>query len=254
MSDSDKRRILLVDDEKHLLLSLRDYLTFENFDVVMAKSGEEALAKLDSTKPDLIVLDISMPGMGGVGFLRRISSEDGTPEYPVLVLTARSTMKDFFDTVTVDGFLSKPCKETDLVAKIRAILSKKKITEEKRERVKKKILLAEDDPGIARNLTAAINEAGYEVDIVEKGPEVLEKAAIIKPDLFVLKELLPGLNGSAIIPMLKIMPSVNTVPVILYDESRANDNSTPLLSNKAVNKILRNAQPATIMQAVREVL
>ena len=63
-----KEHILLVDDEKHLLVSLRDYLTFEHFTVTTAQSGEEALEVLERITPDLIVLDISMPGMGGMGF------------------------------------------------------------------------------------------------------------------------------------------------------------------------------------------
>jgi len=89
MNDKLKQRILLIDDDKHLLKTLSDFLRFENFDVEQAHDGEEAFHALDTFDPDLIVLDISMPGMGGLNFLRHVSAKDANPSYPVLVLTAR---------------------------------------------------------------------------------------------------------------------------------------------------------------------
>lgn len=256
MNEPVKERVLLVDDEKHLLVSLRDCLIHENFEVILAQSGEEALALLEEKPgPDLIVLDISMPGMGGMGFLRRISSPEGIPSCPVLVLTARSTMKNFFDNIAVDGFLAKPCEEGKLVRKIRQILAARKAKPAKEARAVRKILLAEDDATIAHDLVTAVSRAGFEVELVKSGPEVLEKAASGRPDLILMKEILPRLNGSAVAGLMDVMPSVSTIPVVLYDETKKDQESSPRLGAlRCIKKVLKTSEAAALIQAVRSVL
>ena len=117
-----KQRILLVEDDPHLVLTLRDFLSFEGYDVATAADGEQGLAQARTCPPDLIILDISMPGMGGLGFLNQIKGADGRPRYPVMVFTARSAMKEFFDTLPIDGFVEKPCERAELLARIRSAL------------------------------------------------------------------------------------------------------------------------------------
>jgi len=257
MNEEGKDRLLLVDDEKHLLISLREYLVYEKFDVAVAQSGEDALSQLEKGfRPDLIILDISMPGLGGLGFLRRISDEDGKTKYPVLVLTARSKMEEFFGTVNVDGFLAKPCDEAKLVRKIREILAVRKTLPERQGRTRKLVLLAEDDDRAGRSIRQALDGAGYEVEVVGKGPEVLERASIVMPDLILMKEVLPRLNGSAVASLVGVMPSLARVPVLIYDDTLPETADMPARysSVKCVRKVLRSSQPATLVSAVQELL
>jgi DNA-binding response OmpR family regulator len=256
MTSTAKERILLVDDEKHLLISLRDYLTFENFDITIAQSGEEALAKLKTLTPDLIILDISMPGMGGLGFLKEISSTDGKLRHPVLVLTARSMMADFFGNLDVDGFLAKPCDETALVSKIRAIMSKHKAAKEKLQRRIKRVMIAEDDDKISRQLVSTFESAGYNVVVVTSGPEVLEKATTDKPDVLLIKEILPRLNGSAVAALVDVMPSLSSTPIILYDANRtSNDGAAEKFNRlKCVKQFLPTSDANRLLKAIKEVL
>ncbi|MBV5332248.1 response regulator, partial [bacterium] len=71
--ETNKRKLLLVDDDPSLLETLGDFLTFEGYEVLCAASGEEALVKMRPFQPDLIILDMGMPGMGGTGFMDRIT-------------------------------------------------------------------------------------------------------------------------------------------------------------------------------------
>jgi CheY-like chemotaxis protein len=251
MSDV-KEHILLVDDEKHLLVSLRDYLTFEHFTVSTAQSGEEALEVLKELEPDLIVLDISMPGMGGMGFLKRISTPEGKPRYPVLVLTARSMMADFFQGIAVDGFVAKPCNEAELTGMIRSIIAKYRSLSEKTKRDKPKILLAEDDEVYSRRIGEALKAAGYEVELAASGPELLEKAAAGKPDIIVMKEILPRLNGTAVAALLEVMPSTSGIPVVLYDDALTGDEPDSIRAGlaKTIRKDLRGSNPDQLLKAV----
>ena len=256
MSPSTKNHILLVDDEKSLLISLRDHLLHAGFDVTIARSGEEAMKKLEEMEPDLIILDISMPGMGGIGFLKRISAGGAKPKYPVLVHTARSAMAEFFDTLDVDGFLAKPCDEGEMVSKIRRILAARQGVEKKEERTQLRILLAEDDGEIFRRTEKAFADAGYEIDVVTTGPEVIARAALTKPDVIVMKEILPRLNGSVVAGMLAVMPSLAQVPVIVYDETLRKDDSTlpRYASLRNLKKFVRGTDVSELLAAVADVV
>jgi DNA-binding response OmpR family regulator len=115
------KTILLVEDEEHLCVTVSDFLTFKGYAVEVARSGEEALERLESLTPDLIILDISMPGIGGMGFLQRMSRGSGESP-PVLILTARANLQSFFDGLDVAGFVSKPCEKGLLLKQIQRIL------------------------------------------------------------------------------------------------------------------------------------
>ena len=118
---STQRKILLIDDDPSLRVTVGQFLRFEKYDVTTAESGEAALEVLKTLRPNLIILDMSMPGMGGIGFLKSIM-KDKKPAYPVLVLTARSQMAEFFADIEVDGFLTKPADPDALLQEVARIL------------------------------------------------------------------------------------------------------------------------------------
>lgn len=249
-------KILLVDDERHLLISLKDCLVNERFDVVTASSGEEALDKLENVKPDLIVLDISMPGMGGLGFLRHITDEKGKTRYPVLVLTARSLLENFFKSVSVAGFLTKPCDETKLIRAIVKILATNKKQPSRAPSQRLTVLLAEDDDHLLPGISIALSKAGYTVVNVQNGPDVLDKAVTIKPDVVVMKDVLPHMNGSAVARMIDVMPSLSGIPVVLYDERlkgiKVDDSKPPVA--RCVRQHVPTNQAESLVDAVQAAL
>lgn len=251
-----RKRVLIVDDNKHLLVTLGDYLTFEGYEVTTALSAEEALRKLDKSSTDLIILDIAMPGMGGIGFLKRIAGEDGKPRYPVLVLTARPRMEEFFSAVEVDGFLSKPCTETALVHKIREILEARGSAPQPAEPTRRCILLVENKHRAARDTAAVFEAAGFDVEIVSSGAEALDRASASRPHVIVIKELLPKMSGSTVCSMLKAMPGIRTIPVVLYDATRALESvrGYSYTEPAGVDKVVTTSEPAVILGVVRELL
>jgi DNA-binding response OmpR family regulator len=217
-----RRKILLVDDDTSLLVTLGDFLKFEGYEVVTANSGEQALEKLAGFDPDLIVLDMSMPGMGGIGFLRQITASDGKISHPVLVLTARSNMAEFFANVNVDGFIAKPCNPQDLLMEVSRIIFLRRgeeVETQVRPRKRLKVVLGEDDDGVAQRLTVGLVNEGYLVDRVSRGPEVVERSVMERPDVIVVKSVLSGMNGDAVVLLLKEMPQVREIPVVIYDDS-----------------------------------
>lgn len=116
-----KAKILLVDDEKKILTMLRAYLEKEDYQIVEALDGRQALDAFRQEKPDLIVLDIMLPVMDGLEVCREIRR---TSEAPVIMLTARDEDADKLIGLELgaDDYITKPFSPKELVARIRAVL------------------------------------------------------------------------------------------------------------------------------------
>jgi DNA-binding response OmpR family regulator len=113
--------ILVVDDKSSVRQVVRDYLTEEGFRAVTAENGRDALFVARHEKPDLILLDIMMPEMGGYEFLRAYRKERNTP---IILLTARLEESDKVLGLELgaDDYVTKPFGMRELVARIRAVL------------------------------------------------------------------------------------------------------------------------------------
>src|SRR5665647_2621639 len=115
-------RILVVDDEQSITDLVAMALRYEHFAVQVAHSGREALDAVETFSPDLVVLDIMMPGIDGFEVARRL--RNGGASLPVLFLTARDATEDKVRGLTLGGddYMTKPFSVEELVARIRAIL------------------------------------------------------------------------------------------------------------------------------------
>jgi DNA-binding response OmpR family regulator len=120
--DGGKKRVMLVDDDEHLLQTLGDALEHGGYEVLRARSGEEALQELATQSADVIILDVCMPGIGGVGFLKQISDGHSATSIPILVHTVRAATESFFEGLQVAGFLAKPSPYHVVRARVEAIL------------------------------------------------------------------------------------------------------------------------------------
>ncbi|BBI61536.1 hypothetical protein HSBAA_28420 [Vreelandella sulfidaeris] len=81
-------KVLVVDDEPNIVLSLEFLMEQAGFEVVTAEDGEQALARVKDAQPDLLLLDISLPGISGFDVLERLRSEEATAQLPIIMLTA----------------------------------------------------------------------------------------------------------------------------------------------------------------------
>lgn len=116
-----RSRVLVVDDDLEMCAMLREYLAKEQFDVDLAHDGDAALRAVGSARPDIVLLDVSMPSLGGFEVLRRLRGES---DLPVLMLTARDEYGDRIHGLELgaDDYLTKPFNARELVARIHAIL------------------------------------------------------------------------------------------------------------------------------------
>lgn len=216
--ETNKRKLLLVDDDPSLLETLGDFLTFEGYEVLCAVSGEDALVKMRSFQPDLIILDMGMPGMGGIGFLDRITNPDGRTLYPVLVLTARASMAEYFADKQIAGFIAKPCDPPDLLLEVGRILfmvagEGRHVAASKGAR---RLVVGESDPVLRQTLRKELASAGFEVEAFATGPEALEACVALKPDAVVMRLELEGMSADEVVAMLKRLPNTRGIKALVY--------------------------------------
>lgn len=120
-----KKHILVVDDEIGALTLIGIMLERGGFSVLKAKDADSALAVLEKDMPDLIILDVMMPGMNGIDLCALIRSRRETAHIPILILSARGDADSIMKGMEAgaDDYLPKPILHHDLVAKVRTMLS-----------------------------------------------------------------------------------------------------------------------------------
>ena len=118
------KSILVVDDEENIRFLYKEELIDEGYDVTLASGGNEALELLKTKKPDLITLDIKMPGMDGIETLRRIKEID--KNIPVILCTAYGQYKQDFSSWASDAYVVKSADLEELKTKIKTVLAENK--------------------------------------------------------------------------------------------------------------------------------
>ena len=117
------RKILVVDDERHIVRLVEVNLTRAGYDVVVAYDGIEALEVVGKETPDMIVLDVMMPRMDGFEVLKKLQADESTQNIPVIMLTAKAQDADIFKgwSSGVSSYLTKPFNPRELLTFVERI-------------------------------------------------------------------------------------------------------------------------------------
>jgi DNA-binding response OmpR family regulator len=117
-------KILIADDEPNILISLEFLMKREGYEVTVARDGVEALAAIVATRPDLVLLDVMMPGKTGFEVCQEVRTQDGLKDVRILMLTAKGRDTDVAKGLALgaDAYVTKPFSTRELVQKVRSML------------------------------------------------------------------------------------------------------------------------------------
>ena len=123
-------KILVVDDEWELRNILTEFLTGEGYDVIQASNGKEALESAEKEEPQVILLDVKMPGIDGIEVCRRLKEEDKTRFIPIIMVTALEDRDVDAFVEGADDFVTKPFSLVELSFRVKSMLRIKYLTDD----------------------------------------------------------------------------------------------------------------------------
>lgn len=133
-----KAKVLVVDDERDIIELVSYNLEVEGFQVISATAGEKALELVDQENPDIIILDLMLPGIDGLDVCRELKKNDRTSSIPVVMLTAKGEESDIVIGLELgaDDYITKPFSPRVLVARVKALLRRIESKKEDRKIIK----------------------------------------------------------------------------------------------------------------------
>lgn len=222
-----KKKILIVDDDPTSQKLLESMLPADRYSVIKANNGEEALKFAFNQPPDLILLDIMMPGIDGYEVTRKIKKHKKTKDIPIIIVTALDGHENKLKGLEegAEELLNKPVHSAELLARIRSMLRLKEYRDqltirtlsgesfgglpEPGEKVQIKeeeiphILLVEDTEVDAKLVKNALEGETFHLTTVKNGKDVFSEVKLKDIDLILLDILLPDINGFEICRRLK---------------------------------------------------
>jgi two-component system cell cycle response regulator len=228
-------RILIVDDIEANVKLLEAKLASEYFDTLTAYDGESALETAREQAPDLILLDVMMPGMDGIEVCRALRADERTAHIPVVMLTALSDIEDRVRGLEAgaDDFLSKPANDLTLFSRVRSLIRLKMMIDELRARqatnggdagvsmaqiaedAAGSILLIEHDEIQRQNLERKLADGGHEVLTAASGADGMNLARDRQPDLVIVAVDLGAEDGLRLVSQLRGDERMRHLPILL---------------------------------------
>jgi signal transduction histidine kinase/DNA-binding response OmpR family regulator len=198
--------VLVIDDDPNACELMARGLSKENFKVVTAPTGEEGIKVAREIRPDVITLDVLMPGMDGWAVLRMLKSDPDLCEIPVIMITMMDD-KEMGHTLGAADFLPKPIDRDRLVGTLRKFRNKPGAA--------CPVLVVEDDPSIREMMRRALEADGWQVSEAENGKVALAKVEEKRPDLILLDLMMPEMDGFEFVNALRRDEKWAGIPVVV---------------------------------------
>jgi len=252
--DNKKLKILVVDDDKNFVAMVCEILEMRGYELYFVHNGEDAIDCLREVKPDLIIMDINMPKMGGVALYDKIALPDGTPMYPTIVCSGHDTYKDLFVDLHVDGFVTKPFKVEEFLKTIDEVIRKKKLKDvaglHQKDTSQKKVLIVEDDAKNRAELSALFLDAGFIVNTASNYEQASERAMPEVYDLIVMKQGIHDGPEFYIGELFKLPHIKRTMLLVYFPEAKKLDMLTEqkLVDLFGNNNLITHSDPVLVFE------
>ncbi|HKZ30983.1 MAG TPA: response regulator [Vicinamibacteria bacterium] len=219
--------VLVVDDEKATRELITRGLEKEGFRLLVASSGEEALRLAREKKPDVISLDVLMPGMDGWTVLRALKADPITAPIPVVMVSMLDD-RDIGHALGASDYLTKPFDRQKLVTALRRF---------RRDGKDRPVLVVEDDAPTREVIKRSLERDGWSVNEADNGRRGLQSVARQVPDLILLDLMMPEMDGFEFVAELRKSESGRRIPVVVVTAKEITEEDRRRL-NGQVRRVL----------------
>lgn len=272
---SQLRRILIAEDDRFMANICRLKFEEAGFSVLVAHDGHDVVEQLILNPPDVVLLDLMIPGLDGVGVLKFLRSRDRLRNLPVVVISNSSHFSGVVQQAWQAGathFISKAEASPDMMIEevFKAMMPKETsdapltqagISADEPPPLppvrpnsgppRIKVLLADDDTVIHNVLTYFLNLAGFEVRSAFDGRQAMEMAISQAPDLLILDGMMPGLDGIQVLERWSIHPTLSTVPVLMLTGDADEGKRATAMEHGAVAYLVKPFSPEELVKRVQ---
>jgi PAS domain S-box-containing protein len=204
--ETGQRTILIVDDEAHIRELLKQELHEAGYGVREAADGREALAEIRRERPDLVILDVMMPEMGGFDVAAVLKGDPQTADLPIIILSVIEDRERGY-RLGVDRYLTKPIESGVILEEIERLLAQGVSHH--------KVMVVDEDTSTLKTLAEVLRAKGYEVTGASSGQEAVDKALHDRPDMIILSAL-PSQQRDAI-KALRFEKGLEHVLFLMFD-------------------------------------
>ncbi len=267
-------RVLVVDDIFPNVKLLEAKLSSEYYDVLTASNGKEALEKVEAENPDLVLLDVMMPGMDGFEVCQRIKQNPASAHIPVVMVTALTETEDKVRGLEAgaDDFLSKPINDTALMARVRSLVRLKMTTDEWRVRENTasqlgvvdgfsnvmeqstkgaNILVIEDKDYEERKIFQTLQQDDHNITTVHSGADLMARISAQNFDLIIISLNLDNEDGLRLCSHVRSNEKSRLSPILMIAESADMKRVAHGLEIGAHDYILRPVERNELLARVR---
>lgn len=252
-------RIMVVDDDRTMRTLVQELLNETYYLVETASSGEEALRRIHTAPPDVVVLDLLMPEMDGFEVLDRLRSEPATRDLPVIILTSKDLdreEKEILREQTHRTIAKGRLDRETLLRDLDSALTKLEIGLTGTGPDRPLLLVVDDNATAALQIQTALEENGLGVIVAGSGAEALESIRRITPDGIILDLMMPEMDGFEVLNRVRSMAWTRDLPVLILTAKELTREERRNLTHNNVRELIQKGalNRAELVERVRALL
>jgi len=229
-TDATAGTLLVIDDDPEARNLMRRFFSKEGFRVEEAADGEAGLARARELGPDVITLDVMMPGMDGWAVLSALKADPQLADIPVVMLSIVDERNLGF-ALGASEYMTKPIDRERLAAVLRKYASRDR---------SRRVLLVEDDEATREMLRRLLEREAWEVEEAENGRVALERIAVAEPALILLDLMMPEMDGFEFLDALRGRGAGSSIPIVVLTAKDLTEEERRRL-NGGVERIVEKA-------------
>ena len=244
---TDGALILLVDDFEDALDIYRDYLIYRGYRVIVARDGAEAVAMAREHRPDLVLLDLRMPVLGGLDAVRLLRSDRSFDGCPVVALTAHALEEERLEALRAgfDEVIAKPCLPDELADSVARIL---------RRTTGPLVLIVTSIDDHARSYSATLTRHEFGVQLAQTGHEALAVARRLRPACVIVDDRVPDMEAWEVCRRVKSQPENENARIIVLTQQLTAAAASGSVKVGCHAWLMQPTVAGDLVEAVRDVL